>query len=174
MYNKASLPYFILFVSAASVCLLSCTIAIMADTTPRKQASIITLYFHSQKSSREIASIMSVSLSIVSKILRSFKETGSATPKQEEKCGRKSKTSPRDDKILHRLSVIDPGKTSGDLKRDMMAYGVHIGSTSKFYWTEKSTVIVRECEVSLRSSSQQPPVIYVKCDRLQRRIEPVT
>ena len=28
-------------------------------------------------------------------------------------------------------------------------------------------------EVSLRFSSQQPPVIYVKCDRLQPRIEPV-
>ena len=28
--------------------------------------------------------------------------------------------------------------------------------------------------MSLRSSSQQPPVIYVKCDRLQPWIEPVT
>ena len=28
--------------------------------------------------------------------------------------------------------------------------------------------------MSLRSSSQQPPVTYVKCDRLQPRIEPLT
>ena len=28
--------------------------------------------------------------------------------------------------------------------------------------------------MSLRFLSQQPPVIYVKCDRLQPRIEPVT
>ena len=28
--------------------------------------------------------------------------------------------------------------------------------------------------MSLRSSNQQPPVKYVKCDRLQPRIEPVT
>ena len=28
--------------------------------------------------------------------------------------------------------------------------------------------------MSLRSSNQQPPVIYVKFDRLQPRIEPVT
>ena len=42
---------------------------------------------------------------------------------------------------------------------------------------ENSTVIEGDCEVSLRSSSQQPPlplVIYVKCDRVQPRIEPVT
>ena len=30
-----------------------------------------------------------------------------------------------------------------------------------------------ECEVSLRSSSRQPSGIYVKCDRLQPRIEPI-
>ena len=39
---------------------------------------------------------------------------------------------------------------------------------------ENSTVIEVDCEVSLRSLSQQPPVTYVKCDRLQPRTEPVT
>ena len=38
---------------------------------------------------------------------------------------------------------------------------------------ENETVIEGDCEVSSRSSSQQPPVTYVKCDRLQPRIEPV-
>ena len=37
-----------------------------------------------------------------------------------------------------------------------------------------STVIEGDCEVSLHSSSQQPPIKYVNCDRLQPRIEPVT
>ena len=44
----------------------------------------------------------------------------------------------------------------------------------KLSWTENSTVIEEDCEVSLRYSSQQPPVKYVECDRLQPRIEPVT
>ena len=44
----------------------------------------------------------------------------------------------------------------------------------KLYRTENSTVIEGECEVGLRSWSLQPPVKYIKCDRLQPRIEPVT
>ena len=31
-----------------------------------------------------------------------------------------------------------------------------------------------DCKVNLRASSQNPPGLYVKCDRLQPRIEPVT
>ena len=33
------------------------------------------------------------------------------------------------------------------------------------WWTENSTVIEGDSEVSLRSSSQQPPGIFVKHDR---------
>ena len=44
----------------------------------------------------------------------------------------------------------------------------------KLYRTENSTTIEGDCKVSLRSSSQQPPVTYVKYDRLQPRIKPVT
>ena len=40
------------------------------------------------------------------------------------------------------------------------------------YRRENSTVIEGDCEVSLRSLSQQPPIKYVNCDRLQPRIEP--
>ena len=113
------------------ICLLSCTN--MANTTPKKRASIITLHSHSQKSSREIASIMSVSQSTVSRILQRFKKNWFCHPQTKRKMWSKVENFPRDDKFLHRLNVIDPGKTSSDLKKDMMAYGVHIGNTSKLY-----------------------------------------
>jgi len=32
--------------------------------------------------------------------------------------------------MLHRLSVANPMKTSSDLQRDMMAYGIHLSNTS--------------------------------------------
>ena len=44
----------------------------------------------------------------------------------------------------------------------------------ELYSTENSTVIEGVCEVSLRSLTQQPSRIYVKCDRLQPSIKPVT
>ena len=43
------------------------------------------------------------------------------------------------------------------------------------YSTGYATVIEGDCDMmSLRSLSQQLPVKYVKCDRFQQRIEPVT
>ena len=86
---------------------------------------------------------------------------------------------------LHRTSFIFYYKKNGrglsyDFKSNVMTffscdYLAWINKVIfKLYWTENSTVIEGDCEVSLRSSSQQPPVIYVKCDRLQPWIEPVT
>ena len=91
--------------------------ALMADTTPRKRASILALNNHCQKSSRKIAELVGSSQSTVSRIIRSSENTGSALPKRKGKCGRKSKTSARDDKMFLRLSIVDPRKTSSDLKR---------------------------------------------------------
>ena len=102
----------------------------MADTTHRKRASILALLNHCQKSSREIAELVGSSQSTVSRIICSFENTGSALSKRKAKCGRKSKTSVRDDKMLLRLSIEDPRKTSSDLKRDMMDYGVHLSNSS--------------------------------------------
>ena len=46
--------------------------------------------------------------------------------------------------------------------------------TSSLIERKNSTIIKGDCEMSLRSSSQQPPGIHVKCDRLQPRIKLVT
>ena len=62
-------------------------------------------------------------------------------------------------------------KSSNENKLLVLGY---FSNFFKLYWTENSTVIEGDCEVSLRSSNQPPPVKYVKCDRLQPRIEPVT
>ena len=39
------------------------------------------------------------------------------------------KTLARNDKMLLRLSIADPKKTSSDLKRDMVDYGVHLSTS---------------------------------------------
>ena len=64
------------------------------DGTPRKRTSIMTLHEHTEKTYREIAGTVGVSLATVSRVVKMKKETGSVTPKRKGKCGRKRKTTP--------------------------------------------------------------------------------
>ena len=58
------------------------------------------------------------------------KETGSVTPKRKAKCGRKRKTTPRDDAYLIRESVKDPRKTSDAIKTTLGERGIEISSST--------------------------------------------
>ena len=71
---------------------------------------------------------MGVSLGFVSSILKQKRETGNVEVQRKERCGRKRKTTKRDDLILLRNSKINPRKTSEDLKRDLDKSGVHMSS----------------------------------------------
>lgn len=100
------------------------------DITPRKRAKIIALKEHTSMTVRDIASAVGVGKSSVSRILTTFQESGSLSPKRRAKCGRKRKTTPRTDKILIRNSKINPRKTSSDLKRDLLATGFDVSSST--------------------------------------------
>ena len=86
------------------------------DVSPRKRASILTLRENTEKTYREMSKIVGVSISTISRTMKTKKETGSVTPKRKGKCGRKRKTTPRDDAYLIRESVKDPRKTSDTKK----------------------------------------------------------
>ena len=64
---------------------------------------------------KDIATAVRMGSSTVSRILRTFQESGSSSPKSKRKCGCKQKTTPRTEKILIRNSIINPKKTSTDL-----------------------------------------------------------
>lgn len=96
------------------------------DITPRKREKIITLSEHTSMSQRDIARTCGVSQGAVSKIVKLKKETGSVNVKRLGNCGRKRKTTPRDDSFLLRKSKLDPRKTSQDLQQDLAASGIVI------------------------------------------------
>ena len=68
----------------------------MADITPRKRSRILTLSEHCNYQTA-IANIVGVSQKSVSRIIKQQDATGSVTPRRKGKCGRKRKTSPKDD-----------------------------------------------------------------------------
>ncbi|KAK9871192.1 hypothetical protein WA026_011473 [Henosepilachna vigintioctopunctata] len=116
------------------------------DITPRKRSKIIALYEHTSMTVRDIAEAVGVGKSSVSRILKTFEEGGSSSPKRKGNCGRKRKTSPRTDKLSIRNSKINPRKTSTDLRRDLMASGVEVST---------STMRKRLLELAVRQEKQE-------------------
>ena len=103
---------------------------LMADITPRKQNCILTLSEHCNYTQTVIANIVGVSQKSVSRIIKQQEETGSVTSRRKEKCSRKRKTTPKDDKILLRNSKKDPRKTSFVLQKNLASAGVRISSST--------------------------------------------
>uniref|UniRef100_A0A3Q3KA92 Transposase Tc1-like domain-containing protein n=1 Tax=Monopterus albus TaxID=43700 RepID=A0A3Q3KA92_MONAL len=81
-------------------------------------------------SSKYDTGAVGVSLATVSRVIKMKKETGSVSPKRKGKCGRKRKTTPRDDAYLIRESVKDPRKTSDALKVDLKEKGIEVSSST--------------------------------------------
>src|SRR3989442_1431818 len=100
------------------------------DITPRKRSKILTLIEHSSKNQREIAQLCNVSQSTVCKIAKLYREYGSLSPRRKGICGRKRKTTEKDDRYLLRQSFKDPKKTSDQLQRDLATHGVHVCSST--------------------------------------------
>ena len=98
----------------------------MADTTPRKRASVITLYKHSELNQKNIAKALEMSRATVCRIIKQFNATGSVTLQRKGKCGRKRFTSPRDDALILRESKRNPRKTNDELMKDLAHAGVKI------------------------------------------------
>ena len=91
----------------------------MSNTSPRKRASILSLWKHAELSQREIARCLNVNQSTVPRLIKQVTKTGSTTPQKKGNCGRKCKTIPRDDASVMRQSKLNPRKTSIDLQRDL-------------------------------------------------------
>ena len=100
------------------------------DISPSKRNKILTLYQHCSKTQREIAKLVGVSQASVSRIVRKGSEFGSLSPNRKGRCGRKRKTSPRDEAVLIRESKKNPRKTSDALKKDLKSAEVCISSST--------------------------------------------
>jgi transposase len=105
--------------------------SVKMDITPKKRAKSVVHNEHTSMTERDIASVVGVGKSSVSRILCAYKDSGSLSPNKEGKCGRKQKTTPHTYQLLLRNSRLHPTVTSKDLRRDLL--------TSEFD-TDTSTV----------------------------------
>ena len=71
-----------------------------------------------------------VSLGAVNKIIKQKAETGNVGVRKIGKCGRKRKTSKRDNSFIIRESKCNPRKTGDELKRDLEQIGVNVSSST--------------------------------------------
>uniref|UniRef100_A0A1B6C860 Paired domain-containing protein n=1 Tax=Clastoptera arizonana TaxID=38151 RepID=A0A1B6C860_9HEMI len=103
------------------------------DLTTRKRRKIVTLHEHTSLTQRQIAEQCGVSLGSVNNIIKLKNVTGSIYPKRKGFCGRKRKTTTKDDAILLKNSKLHPEKNSFDLKKDLEDAGVHIHDCTVFW-----------------------------------------
>jgi DNA-directed RNA polymerase I, II, and III subunit RPABC1 len=85
---------------------------------------------HTSMTERDIASVVGVGKSSVSRILCSYKESGLLSPNRKGKCERKRKTTPRTDQLLLRNSRLHPTVTSKDLRRNLLTSGIDTGAST--------------------------------------------
>ena len=79
-----------------------------------------------QSLKKKIAESVGVSLGSMSSILKQKRETGIIKVQRKGRCGRKRKTTKRDDLAFLRNSKLNPRKTSEEIKRDLDKSGVHV------------------------------------------------
>ena len=100
------------------------------DLTPRKRAQIVALSKHTKKSVREIGKELGTPKSTVGRVVKRSNDSDDVTVQRQGRCGRKRKTTARDDQMTMGNSVKDPRKTSVHLKRDLSAAGVNVHSST--------------------------------------------
>lgn len=90
------------------------TLSIEMDITSRKRSKVITLHEHTSLNQRQIAKQCESSLGSVNKIIKLKNQTKSVSPKRKVLCGRKRKTTDKDDAILIINSKLNPQKNNFD------------------------------------------------------------
>jgi transposase len=77
-------------------------VSVKMDITQKKQAKNFAFNEYTPMTVRDIASVVGVGKSNVSRILCEYKDSGSPSPNRKGKCGRKRKTTSRTDHLLLR------------------------------------------------------------------------
>lgn len=112
------------------------------DVPVKTRAKIVALAEHAGFSQRKIAEVCKVKKSTVGDIIKKYQESGSFSPKRIGNCGRKRKTSVRQDRLLLIKSKADPKKTSERLRQDIAVDGISVSSR---------TIRRRLCDVGRRA-----------------------
>lgn len=94
------------------------------DISPNNRTKIVTLREHTSMTQRAIATECGVSLGAVNRILKQKRDIGTIEVNRKGKCGRKRKTTRRDEAFLIRDSKLNPRKTSQELQQDLAHAGV--------------------------------------------------
>jgi transposase len=98
----------------------------IADITPRKSAKIAVLLEETSFSQRQIADKLQVSQSTVRRINAKFKRGMDLSVKRTGKCGRKRKTTPRDERKIQRTILNNRKAPISRIKAILEQEGVPI------------------------------------------------
>lgn len=87
------------------------------ELSQQQREQIIALHLHASKSTRTIAADLHIPQSTVAYTIKTFKETGSSTPRPRS--GRPKVTTSRDDTAIGRMATVDPFITATTIKQQL-------------------------------------------------------
>lgn len=100
------------------------------DITSEVRMKVLTMKKFTLKTQIEIARECKISQSAVSKLLKLERTTGGLRVRRIGNCGRKRLTTNRDDRLLIKMSKLNPKKTSDELQRDIAAHDIKLSTRS--------------------------------------------
>jgi Transposase. len=103
-----------------------CSMGKASDTSPRKCREIQTLLLHSTHSQRDIATIASVSKSVVNRIKIKLDQNKSLVADRVGKCGRKRITTPRTDRKIRDICLENRKKSVARLTTMINDEGIKV------------------------------------------------
>ena len=89
---------------------------------------IIALSRHTSKSNREIARDLSVSHTLVNKVVKQYQDSGDYETKRRGNCGRKEKLTQRDRSVIVREAKKNPHASSGEIQRNISGVGASVST----------------------------------------------
>lgn len=96
------------------------------DLSPRKKSEVKTLLLHTSNSQRKIAELAGVSKSAVNKIKINLDKDQPLSPKRKGKCGRKRITTPRSDRKIRDICLLNRKKSVGLISQIVQESGIPV------------------------------------------------
>jgi transposase len=89
----------------------------MPDLDQSIRERVIALHQHTSKSHRDIANDLGLCQSTVTRLINRYQRLGTTATSRHKRCGRKSKLTTHDKRLLIRESVKDPTKTAQEIQK---------------------------------------------------------
>ena len=110
----------------------------------RIREKIVTLYEHSSYSQAEIAEVVGVNQSTVSRVIKLYQETGDTTTSYSNCGGHNKKYDERDLRCIRRIAISSPRSTAMEIKKQLGPRGDQMSRSTIYRALDEANIVARK------------------------------